>query len=126
MYEMSPYSTPILWRALVAGPVNGAVVASWRKTSRNGFSSGVSSLISRSPWLRASARVGLPDFLRRPIACVLGPGPAPGRVALQRSSRGYGLRRGPLGGLVRVPPYQGHAGRCRSDLSALKADRLPT
>ena len=47
MYETSPYSTPILWSALVAGPLNGEVVASWRNTSRNDFSCGVSIFISR-------------------------------------------------------------------------------
>src|SRR5271165_1906641 len=76
MYEISPYSTPILWRAFVADPVNGAVVASWRKTSRNRFSSGVSSFISWSSF-RSSVRVHLQDFVRGPVGCVLGPGPRP-------------------------------------------------
>ena len=29
-------------------------------------------------------------------------------------------------GLVRLPRYHGNTGRCRSDLSSLKPDRLPT
>ncbi len=66
----------ILWRAFVADPVNGAVVASWRKTSRNRFSSGVSSFISWSSF-RSSVRVHLQDFVRGPVGCVLGPGPRP-------------------------------------------------
>jgi hypothetical protein len=41
-HEMSRYSTPRAYRALVAGPLkNGEVVASWRNTSRNSFSAGV-------------------------------------------------------------------------------------
>src|SRR5262245_19050658 len=46
---MSPYSTPSLWRASVAGPVKGGVVASWRNTSRNVFSSAVNSLMFTAP-----------------------------------------------------------------------------
>ena len=116
----------ILWRAFVAGPVNGAVVASWRKTSRNRFSSGVSSLILRSSLFRLSVRVGLQDLLRGPVGCVLGPGTGRRRITLQRSSRRDRLGCSPLSGLVRLPRNHGHTERCRPDLSSLKPDRLPT
>src|SRR5947209_4722938 len=50
MYEMSRYSTPRAYRALVAGPLkNGEVVASWRNTSRNSFSAGVSIVMVTAP-----------------------------------------------------------------------------
>src|SRR5260370_2075200 len=67
MYEMSPYSTPILWSAWVAGPVKGEVVASWRNTSRNDFSNGVRICISRPPLFGLFVCVCLPNFLQRPV-----------------------------------------------------------
>src|SRR6266699_1864094 len=66
MYEMSLYSTPIWCSAFVAGPLkNGEVVASWRNTSKNSFSSGVRIVIVTAPvsllarWHPGIARVAL-------------------------------------------------------------------
>src|SRR5271166_3946836 len=106
MYEMSLYSTPIEWRALVAGPVNGEVVASWRKTSKNDFSSGVRILISRPSLLCLLVCVCLPDFMGGPVIGILNSRSYHGRITLQRSARGDSLKRGPLCGLVHVPSHQ--------------------
>src|SRR5260370_41832502 len=126
MYEMSPYSTPILWSAWVAGPVKGEVVASWRNTSRNDFSCGVRTLISWPLLLCLLVGVRLLDFLRGPVVRVLNSSAGRRRITLQRSSRGDGLRRSPLRCLVRVPPHQGNPRRRRPDLALLESDCLPT
>jgi hypothetical protein len=106
--------------------VNGAVVASWRKTSRNSFSCGVSSLISWSPLIRLYYRVRLLNFKRRPVAGILDSGSGSRDITLQRPARGHGLGSRPLSGLLHMPPHQAHASWCWPDLSSLESDQLPT
>ena len=117
MYEMSSYSTPILWSASVAGPVKGEVVASWRNTSRNRVSSGVSIRMSRPAVLGSLIGVCLQDFLKSPVVRVLNSSPGRCNIALKRSSRRHGLRGSPLRRLVRVASEEGDALRRWPDLS---------
>jgi hypothetical protein len=83
-------------------------------------------LISRPPFLCLLVRVCLPDFVRSPVGRILSACSGRRCITLQRSSRGDGLRRGPLRCLIRVPSHQEDSRRCRPDLSVLKSDRLPT
>jgi hypothetical protein len=51
-----------MWNARVAGPVNGEVVASWRKTARNAVSWELRMLVLRPPLLGLLSRIRLSDF----------------------------------------------------------------
>src|SRR5262249_35989047 len=124
MYEMSPYSTPILWSASVAGPVKGEVVASWRKTSRNDFSCGVRSVISRPLLPALFVCICLLNFLSRPVARVLDSSTGSRCIALQRTSREESLRRGPLRCLICVPSHQGDSQQRCPNLPLLESNRL--
>src|SRR5438067_611393 len=78
---MSPYSTPILCRASVAGPVKGGVVASWRNTSRN--------------CLSAVIKTSIFTVLAPPVACHHAPLPVTPRrsSAEERTNRRLFRRR---------------------------------
>ena len=111
----------------MAGPPNGDVVASCRNTSRKVFSCGLRTRISRSRFLCLLVCIRLPDFLRRPVACVL----RSGSSRRMCSPSAYLPRRRPE--MRPTPPPDprivspgGNSRRRQPDLSLLESDRLPT
>ena len=113
------------WSALVAGPVKGEVVASWRKTSRNSFSIGVK-IILRSLYFCGFVGVCLLDLMGRPIAGVLNSSSRYSRITLKGSSGGQCLKRRPFCSLFGITFHHRNSERRRSNRSLLKSDRLPT